>query len=101
MRLNSLPPPPPKKEFISNLFVASKKGGDHRPVINLKSLNNFLLDHNFKMGNLHLVKDLLQQNDYMSELDLKDAFHFTEAPGGLYVFNDKVASTNSYFFVLG
>ena len=33
---------PHKGKFISNLFLVSKKDGDHRPVINLKSLKNFL-----------------------------------------------------------
>ena len=32
---------PQKGKLISNLFVVSKEDGDHRPVINLKSLNNF------------------------------------------------------------
>ena len=33
---------PKKGEFIRNLFLVSKKDGGYRPVINLKSLNNFL-----------------------------------------------------------
>ena len=53
------------------------------------------------LGDLHLVKDLMQQNDYMFKIDLKDAFHFTEVPGGSYIFNEKVASANSYFLVFG
>ena len=52
----------------------SKKDGDHRPVINLKSLSNFPSYHHFKMERLNVVKYLLQQNDYMCNLDLKDSY---------------------------
>ena len=60
---------PQKWKFISNLFLVSKKDGDHRPVINLNSLNNFLSYHHLKMERLNVVKYLLQQNDYMCKID--------------------------------
>ena len=63
-----------KGKFISNLFLMSKKDGYHKPVINLKSLNNFLRYHHFKIEGLNAAKDLLQQNDYMCKIDLKDAY---------------------------
>ena len=65
---------PQKGKFISNLFLVSKKDGDHRSVINLKSLNNFLSYHHLKMEGLNVVKYLLQQNDYMCKIGLKDAY---------------------------
>ena len=55
---------PQKWKFISNLFLVSKKDGDHRPVINLNSLNIFLSCHHLKIERLNVVKCLLQQNDY-------------------------------------
>ena len=61
-------------EFLSNLFLVDKKGGAHRPVINLKHLNAFIPYQHFKMEGLHLLKDLLQEGDYMCKLDLKDAY---------------------------
>ena len=63
-----------KGKFISNLFLVGKKDGGHRPVINLKSLNNFLSYHHFKTEDLNAVKYLLQRNDYMCKIDLKDAY---------------------------
>ena len=63
-----------KGKFISNLFLVSKKDGDHWPLINLKSLNNFLPYHHLKIEDLNAVKDVLQQNDYMCKIDLKDAY---------------------------
>ena len=33
-----------------------------------------ILTNDFKMGGLHLIKDLLREGDYMVKLDLKDAY---------------------------
>ena len=63
-----------KDSFISNIFLVQKKGGGQRPVINLKDLNNFLRYEHFKMEGVHLLKDLLLQNDWMVKIDLKDAY---------------------------
>ena len=48
-----------------NLFLASKKDGDNRPVINLKNLNMLTQYQQFKMEGLYLLKDLLKVKDYM------------------------------------
>ena len=50
--------------FISYLFVVPKKGGGHRPVINLKPLNGFIQYEHFKMESIHMLKDLLRKGDY-------------------------------------
>ena len=62
------------KEFISNLFLVSKKDGGNRPVINLKHLNSFIPYQHFKMEGLHLIQDMLQKGDYMCKIDSKDAY---------------------------
>ena len=51
-----------------------KKDGQFRPVINLKPLNRFVRSQHFKMEGMHVVRDLLQQGDWMTRLDLKDAY---------------------------
>ena len=61
---------PVQGEFLSNLFLVDKKSGAHRPVINMKHLNTFIPYQHFKMEGLHLLKDLLQEGDYMCKLDL-------------------------------
>ena len=60
------------REFLSNLLV-SKKDGGNRPIINLKHFNEFIPYQHFKMEGLHLLKDMLQEGDYMCKIDLKDA----------------------------
>ncbi len=62
------------QSFLSNLFIVPKKGGGFRPVINLKCLNEFIKPEHFKMEGMHMLKDVLQQNDFMVKLDLKDAY---------------------------
>ena len=60
--------------FIHSLFVIPKKGGRHRPVINLKPLNCFIPYKHFKMESIPMLKDLLKKGDYMVKIDLEDAY---------------------------
>jgi hypothetical protein len=60
--------------FVSNLFLVPKKGGGQRPVINLKSLNQFVKYEHFKMENIHMLRNLLKKDDYLVKIDLKDAY---------------------------
>ena len=60
--------------FLSTLFLVLKKDGGHRPIINLKKLNQFIPHHHFKMKGIHMLKDLLRQGDMMAKVDLKDAY---------------------------
>ena len=60
--------------FISRMFLVPKKDGSHRPIIDLRELNKFIKGEHFKMEGIHLVKDLLQQGDWLVKLDLKDAY---------------------------
>ena len=63
-----------KDQFVSHLFLVSKKDGGQRPVINLKELNTFLPYKHFKMEGLHLLKEILERGDYLCKLDLRDAY---------------------------
>lgn len=60
--------------FYSRLFLVPKKDGQMRPVINLRPLNQFLVHNHFKMEGMHVVRDLLLKNDWMTRIDLKDAY---------------------------
>ena len=59
--------------FYSSLFLIPKKTG-MRPVINLRTLNTYIPPHHFKMEGLHTLRDLLKEGDWMTKVDLKDAY---------------------------
>ena len=60
--------------FLSHIFLVPKKDGSQRPVINLKALNKFVAPEHFKMEHVQLVKELLQEGDWLVKMDLKDAY---------------------------
>ena len=66
-------PTHPGRLCITNL-LGREEGGGQRPVINLKALNMFVKHEHFKMEGLHVLPDLIQQEDWMIKLDLKDAY---------------------------
>ena len=59
---------------MSQIFLVEKKGEGQRPVINLKGLNHFIKTEHFKMEGLRLLPDLLQAQDWMIKMNLKDAY---------------------------
>ena len=72
--ITELPPEEAGQGFYSNLFLVPKKDGGMRPVINLKSLNEYVVPHHFKMEGIHTLVDLLERDDWMTKVDLKDAY---------------------------
>ena len=64
----------PEGGFHSTLFLVPKKDGGQRPVINLKALNSFSAVQHLKMEGIHTLKDLLRPGDWLSKVDLKDAY---------------------------
>ena len=61
-------------QFLSNQFTIPKKGDELRPVIALKPLNHFVEYHHFKMEGLSFFLVLINPNDCMITMDLKDTF---------------------------
>ena len=59
-------------EFIFNLFLIPRKTGDLRPVINLKSLNKFVVKRHFKMETISVARELINSNDYLASVDLSE-----------------------------
>ena len=60
--------------FFSRLFVVPKPNGEWRPVIDLSSLNDFLLIPKFKMDTPREIWKSLSQGSWVFSLDLKDAY---------------------------
>ena len=71
-----LPPEKADQGFYFSLFFVQKKDGGMRPVINLESLNEYVVLHHFKMERIHTLRDLLKRN-WMTKVDLKDAYFMT------------------------
>lgn len=61
-------------EFLSNVFTIPKKEGSLRLVVNLRPLNQFLVERKFKMEGIGMLKDLLRKDDWLVTVDLKDAY---------------------------
>lgn len=61
-------------QFISNIFIVPNKNGTFRPVINLRGLNAFVEYMHFKQENLRVILDLIQRNDYLTSMDVQDAY---------------------------
>lgn len=66
---------PCKHQFVSTIFVVPKSDGSGRFIINLKSLNEFLDSPHFKMEDHRTVTKILERNDYLAKIDLKDAYY--------------------------
>lgn len=62
------------KGFVSQIFLVPKPDSAWRPVINLKSLNRYVIPHHFKMESIRTIKGVLQKDDWLIKLDLKDAY---------------------------
>lgn len=60
--------------FYSRLFLVPKKSGGWRPVIDLSSLNNHLNIPSFKMETAEFIRENLQQGQWVTSLDLSDAY---------------------------
>ena len=56
------------------LFLVGKKDGENRPVINLEKLNTIIPYKHFKIKGLYCLKFLLEQNDFLCKIDLKNVY---------------------------
>jgi len=73
--------PPYVEGFWSTFFLAPKKTGDWRPILNLKPLNKFIVPQRFRMETLASVLRCPIKNKWAASLDLKDAYlHVPIAP---------------------
>lgn len=61
-------------QYLSPIFTVPKPNGKHRFILNLKSLNKYVQVEHFKMEDYRTALKLLNYNDYMATLDLKDAY---------------------------
>ena len=60
--------------FYSRLFVVQKDSGSWRPIIDLSTLNTFIVSQRFHMETPQSVLRSIRQDDWMISLDLQDAY---------------------------
>ena len=72
--VSKIPKEHSNKGFLSQLFSVPKKDGGTRPIINLKGLNTFVETVHFKMEGIHVLRDTLKPGDWITKVDLKDAY---------------------------
>ena len=61
-------------QFLSPIFLRDKSDGSKRLILNLKHLNEFIRKEHFKIEDMRTALNILDVNDYMCKLDLKDAY---------------------------
>ena len=65
---------PSTSGFCSHLFVVPKSTGDYRPVLVLSVLNRGVHTSKFRMETVWTVMAAIKQGDWLSSIDLKDAY---------------------------
>jgi len=65
---------PQPDQFVSKIFVVPKRTGGKRVIIDLRELNLFIKKIKFRMENHILIQEILNKNDYMTSIDLTDAY---------------------------
>ena len=61
-------------QYVSTIFLVTEKDGGMRPVINLKYLNHLVRYEHFQMEGLGSLLNSLVTNEFLTKLDLKDAY---------------------------
>ena len=61
--------------YNSCLFLVPKPDGAFKPIIDLKKLNLFLDIPSFKMETLFSIIAALQPQEWITKIDVKDAYH--------------------------
>ena len=60
--------------FFNRLFLVPKPNNKWRPILDLSKLNLFLKTEKFKMETLETIRTSLQQGEWITSLDFKDAY---------------------------
>ena len=62
--------------FISPIFTVPKKGTDeHRMILNLKELNQYIEPHHFKMETFESTLKLIKPGSFLASIDLRHAYY--------------------------
>ena len=62
-------------DYSCRIFTRTKKDGNYRIVLNLKTFNKFLKFKHFKLESIEDAFDLITEGCYFGSVDLKDAYY--------------------------
>lgn len=65
-------------QFCSPIFLVKKPNGTFRFILNLKKLNMFINTSHFKLEDYRTACKLIDLNDYLVSIDLKDAYYMIQ-----------------------
>ena len=67
---------PCQGQFLSNIFPVIKKSlMDHRIIIDLSSLNEFVRKCVFKLDSLNMIMSMIRPQDFFVSIDISDAYY--------------------------
>jgi hypothetical protein len=65
---------PDEVVFLSRMFTIKQRGKKLRAVMDARELNQFLKFRHFKMSSLRDALDLIKPKDFLTKIDIKDAY---------------------------
>ncbi len=65
--------PTQNRNYLSNFFTL-KEQTKHRPISDCQKLNSFIQVEHFKMEGVPALRELIEKDDYICKIDLKDAY---------------------------
>lgn len=73
-RSNNTSDQEPKGRFHLDTISGSQKGWQNAASDQFKALNVFVKSQHFKIEGIHLIRGLMVQGDWLTRIDLKDAY---------------------------
>jgi len=61
--------------FYSILFLRQKPNGDWRPIIDLKQLNQIIVNEKFRMESARTIQQAMEKGQWACSIDLTDAYY--------------------------
>ncbi|KAA6380259.1 MAG: putative reverse transcriptase [Streblomastix strix] len=80
-------------------FIVPWKDGRLRKILNCRRINFFIKHVHFKMDGAEQLRQILQQSDYATILDIKDAFHHLHIQPNLQQFLGFQFKNKSYTYL--
>ena len=82
-----------------NPFLVKKRDWGYRSILNLKTLNQFMLYMHLIMGSLQILRYMLKEGDHKFQIDLKDASFTVPLDKTGYHFSRFLCEGNPYKFL--